>query len=125
MTENDLSYALGQAILPVLCDNTRLARQVAGSIFNRYGTVSLIFGKRRFIDLFALSYSTLKLPQTTDDRLRAEVLCDIADEYDDALPVLIPCSPKAIEFTKKCESELEGRYIIASPSVFLNMNAEK
>ena len=120
MTKNDLSLALGQALLPVLCDNTRLARQVAEDIFKRYGTVSLMFGKRRFFDLFALSYDTLRFPKTNEDRLRAEELCELADSYDDVIPVLIPCSDDASEFVKNYERELESRYIIASPSVFIN-----
>lgn len=125
MTENDLSLALGQAMLPVLCDNTQLARRVAESIFNRYGTVSLVFGKQRFFDLFAISYCTLKLPDTNEDRLRAEELCDLADAYEDTIPVLIPCSKQAREFIKSQTEKLESRYIIASPSVFLNKTQQK
>ena len=120
MSKNDAYLALEESVLPVLLDNTKTAHRVSRRIFDRHGTVSFIFGKKRFWDIFDISSQTLKNPMTDQTRLIAEELVAFVEKYPDMLPVLIPCSKNAEIFIKEFEKTLESRYIIASPSVFLS-----
>ena len=120
MSKNDAYLALEESILPVLCDNTRLSHRVSKRIFDRHGTVSFIFGQKRFLDMLDISSQTLKFPTTNETRLLAEELVAFAEKYPDMLCVLIPCSKDAEAFIREFEQILESRYIIASPSIFLS-----
>ncbi len=120
MSKNGASIALEESILPVLCDNTRIAHRISLRIYNRHGIVSFIFGKKRFSDLLDISSQTLKFPITNEARLLAEELIEFSEKYPDMLPVLIPCSKSAEAFIKEFEPTLESRYIIAEPKVFLS-----
>ena len=120
MSKNDVYLTLEESLLPVLCDNTRLAHRVSRRIFDRHGIVSFIFGRNRFSDILDISSQTLKFPTTNESRLLAEELGTFAEKYPDMLCVLIPCSKDAEAFIKEFEQTLESRYIIASPSVFLS-----
>ena len=118
MPISDKYLAFEQYLLPILLDNTATAHRISSRIFNRYGIVSFICGKRRFSDMFDISSQTLKLPDTTEERLIAEELIALSEKYSDMLGVLIPCSEKAEAITTEFSDELEARYIIVDPSIF-------
>lgn len=118
---NDIRQSeLGAYILPVLCGNTATARRLSAKILRRLGTVSLICGRSRWLDLLDPTFHLLRLPKMPSDRLIVEALTDVATAYPDRLPVLIPCSEEARRLIDSHRTVLETRYLIREADCFFD-----
>jgi len=121
MAKQSVYKAARQSLLPILIDNTREAHRISAALFRRYGVVSMIFGKPRLRDLFDPSSQTLRLPDTTCERLRIEELTDLAQQSISYLPVLIPCSDGARDLLARHASTLESHFILADAETIFSL----
>ena len=83
MEDSHLKELLRESVLPVILQNGLSAHRLSMRIFRRYKIVSLLCGNRKsLLDTLDLSCGFMRLFRTSDERIAAEQLCDLADEYD-------------------------------------------
>ena len=116
MEDSHLKELLRESVLPVILQNGLSAHRLSMRIFRRYKIVSLLCGNRKsLLDTLDLSCGFMRLFRTSDERIAAEQLCDLADEYRDCTFVLIPLSKRDRAFTDRYSEQLESRFIISAP----------
>ena len=116
MADREIKELLRESVLPVILQNGLSAHRLSLSIFRRYKIVSLLCGKRKgLLDALDVSCGFMRLFRTPDERIAAEQLCSLADEYRDCTFELIPLSKRDRAFVSAYAEQLESRFIISLP----------
>ena len=111
---------LAQSVIPVILGNGITAHLLSVKFFYRYRMTSLLCAARKgLLDYLDPTCDFLRLFRVTEDRLAAERLISLAEEYDETLFVLIPTSEEDRRMVQRYAAGLESRFIVAEPeSVF-------
>ena len=120
MNHEDVYETIGRDLFPVFLGSTHSAHRLAMSLFQRWGTVSLIADRKRSLwDLLDPAARFLPLPPSGEPRLTAELLCDLTSSRQDALPLLIPCKEEYTLLIQREAPLLESRFIVVEESALL------
>ncbi len=116
----DPRNTIAESIIPVLLGDGLSANLLALRIFLRLGIVSYICSEKRSLTTLlnpaARFYSTV----SGKDEIVCASLSYLA-ENKDYLPILLPCSPEAENFTKRHLPFLEARFIVTSKAEFFKL----
>ena len=116
MSDKDVREYASAYFLPCLLGSNRLSHKLSAKILRKYGIVSFVLDEKRSMrDVFSLSSRFIPLCDAKEPEIISDELISIAQKYDDALPILIPCSPKYAELLKSQSDALETAFVLCEP----------
>lgn len=111
-----MNDVLSDAIVPVLLGVTSEAGETAHRMYRRHSVISHVFcNKIPFASRLSLCMKFHRIPDTTNDQLMLQALCDFADQLGNAdlILYLIPCTEHYTKLVWDHAQELERRFVIA------------
>ena len=111
-----MNDVLSGAIVPVLLGVTSEASETAHRMYRRHGVMSHVFCNRiPLASRLSLCMKFHRVPDTTNDQLMLQALCDFADQLGNAdlILYLIPCTEHYTKLVWDHAEELERRFVIA------------
>lgn len=107
---------LSGELVPILLGFSLEAQETAQRMFRKYGVISHVFCNKSPLPFrLSLSMKFHNIPQTPDERLMLQALCDYADQLENAdlILYLIPCTEQYANFVWNNRDRLERSFVIA------------